>query len=129
MPYYWITPKFWAVSGGGESNTAPWTHDVNIPPSSVYALASLNFYQQYGSNNAAIVGFLQYITQDPGTRMPSEHVTSAWGGDIHTGVEVGGWLAPCIDAENVIEITLAWNCYADDAMAAMGSFTIFLGLD
>jgi hypothetical protein len=81
----------------------------------VYALSSLNFYRQYGSNSAAIVGYLQYVTQDPDTRVPSEHVTSAWGGDIYTGVEVGGWLAPSFLDENVIEITLAWNCYADSS--------------
>jgi len=56
-------------------------------------------------------------------------VTSAWGGHIYTGVEVGGWLAPSFLDENVIEITLAWNCYADTAVAAMGSFTVFIGLD
>jgi hypothetical protein len=25
MPYYVVPAEFWAVSGGGETNTAPWT--------------------------------------------------------------------------------------------------------
>jgi hypothetical protein len=124
MPYYWISPKFWASGGGGETNTAPWTYDANIPPSSVYGLASLNLYNAE-SGSGATVGFLSYVTQDPDTGVPSEHVTSSWGGNIY-GL---GWLAPCFLDDNVIIITLAWNIFSDGFAEAMGSFTVFIGLD
>lgn len=124
MPYYWISPAFWASGGGGESNTAPWTSDVNIPPSSVYGLASLNLYEGEGGSGAS-VGFLSYVTQDPDTGVPSEHVISGMGGNIY-GL---GWLAPSFLDDDVIIITLAWNCYSDGFVKAMGSFTVFVGLD
>jgi hypothetical protein len=126
MPYYWNTGTFWAYGGGGESNTAPWTADLNIPPSSVYGLATLSYYSENsGGRNGAIVGFQSYVTQDPRSGTPSEHVTSQLGGDIWDG----GWLATDILDDNVIIITLAWNCYADSAVRAMGAFTVFLGLE
>jgi hypothetical protein len=125
MPYYWVTPFFYAYGGGGETNTAPWTVDLNIPPSSVYALSSLNYYGARGSS-AAIAGFVSYVTQDPDTGVPLEHVTSRNGGNIYNGL---GWLAPAFLDENVILITLAWNCYADDWVEAMGSFSVFIGLE
>jgi hypothetical protein len=125
MPYSWTTSVFGADEGGGETNTAPWTYDVNIPPSSVYALASLNYYSGGGSASAAVIGFQSYVTQDPDTGVPSENVTSGLGGNIYDG----GWLAPAILDENVITITLAWNCFADGGVAAMGFFTVFIGLD
>jgi hypothetical protein len=129
MPYYSITPVFWAASGGGETNTAPWTQDLYIPPSSVYGLAALNWVQQNGGGGwGAIVGFLEYITQDPDTGVPSTVTTSAAGGSIYGAGSVG-WLAPVILDENVIIITLAWNCFADNYVNALGSFTVFLGLD
>lgn len=128
MPYWINTGVFWTgAGGGGESNTAPWTYDLNIPPSSVYGLASLNYYETAGSSySGAIVGFLSYITQDPNTGVPSEHTTSGSGGNIYSAV---GWLAPIILDENVIEITGAWNIYSDSAMNVMGSITVFLDLD
>jgi len=125
MPYYVNTGVFWATGGGGESNTAPWTYDLNIPPSSVYGLASLNFYTQDGSLSGAVVGFQSYVTQNPDTGIPAENVTSGLGGDIWDG----GWLAPMILDDNVIVITLAWNCFADDYLEAMGSCTVFIGLE
>jgi hypothetical protein len=91
MPYYWITPRFWASGGGGETNTAPWTSDLNIPPSSVYGLASLNLYEAE-SGSGASVGFLSYVTQDPDTGIPSENVIAGMGGNIW-GL---GWLAPSL---------------------------------
>jgi hypothetical protein len=125
MPYYWYTSPFWATGGGGETNTAPWTQDVNIPPSSVYALASLNHYQGGGSSSGAAVGFLSYVTQDPDTGIASENVISGLGGNIYGG----GYLAPAFLDENVIIVTLGWNCFADSGVEAMGSFTLFIGLD
>jgi hypothetical protein len=125
MPYYYQTGVFWASDGGGETNTAPWTYDLNIPPSSVYGLANLSYYAQDGSLSGAIVGFQSYWTQDPDTGIPRENVTSALGGDIWNG----GWLAPSILDDNVIIITLAWNCFADSWLEAMGALTVFLGLD
>ncbi len=124
MPYYWITPRFYCSGGGGETNTAPWTTDLNIPPSSVYGLASLNLYEAE-SGSGASVGFLSYVTQDPNTGIPSEHVIAGAGGNIY-GV---GWLAPAFDDDHVIIITLAWNGYSDGFMAAMGSLTVFLNLE
>jgi hypothetical protein len=124
MPYYFTTGEFWGTNGGGESNTAPWTYDLNIPPSSVYALAHLNYYTQWGSLSGAIVGFQSYVTQNPDTGVPREIVTSGLGGDIWDG----GWLAPVIDDNNVIIITLAWNLFADDFVQASGAFTVFLDL-
>jgi hypothetical protein len=103
----------------------PWTYDLGIAPSSVYGLAALNWYGQGGSSSAAIVGFLSYWTQDPDTGVPSEHVTSGLGGNIYGP----GWLAPVILDENVIIISCAWNCFADSWVEALGSFTVFIGLD
>jgi hypothetical protein len=132
MPYYSITPIFYAANGG-ETNTAPWTQDLQIAPSSVYGLAALNWVQQSGGGAwGAIVGFLQYYTQNPDTGVPSPPVTtSAAGGAITAGSSGGnvGWLNPVILDENVIIITLAWNCFADNDVHAMGSFTVFLDLD
>jgi hypothetical protein len=126
MPYYWDTGIIWAQGGGGETNPAPpWTYDLNIPPSSVYALANLNYYTQDGSLSGAVVGFQSYVTQDPDTGIPTENPTSGQGGDIWNG----GWLAPSILDDNVIIITIACSCFADDYMEAMGAFTVFLGLD
>jgi hypothetical protein len=125
MPYNLNTGVFWAQGGGGETNTAPWTYDLNIPPSSVYGLSNLNYYAQDSGLSGAIVGFLSYVTQDPDTGVPSENVTSGLGGNIWNG----GWLAPSFLDENVITITLAWNCFADNWMQGMGSFTVFIGLD
>lgn len=119
MPYYWNKGFFWAT-GGSSGNPAPWTHDLNMPPSSVYGLASLTYYSGSG---AADVGFLSYCTQDPNTGVPSEHVTSTLGGIT------SGWLAPCILDENVITITLAWNCTGYNAVQATGGFTVFVDLD
>jgi hypothetical protein len=131
MPYYSITPVFSAWGGGGETNTAPWTQDLQIAPSSVYGLAALNWLQQAGGGNwGAIVGFLQYVTQDPDTGVPSTVTTSAAGGAIYGTANTNvGWLNPVILDENVIIITLAWNCFADNYVNALGSFTVFLGLD
>jgi hypothetical protein len=125
MPYYFVTGVFWASNGGGETNTAPWTYDLNIPPSPVYALANLSHYVQDGSLNGAAVGFQSYVTQDPDTGIPTENVTSGQGGDIWNG----GWLSPTVLDDNVIVITLAWNCFAGGYLEAMGAFTVFLGLE
>lgn len=124
MPYYWVTPRFYASGGGGETNTAPWTADLNIPPSSVYGVGSISMYQAESASGAD-VGFLSYVTQDPRTRIPSEHVVAAYGGDFY-GL---GWLAPSILDQNVIIITVGWNIYSDGFAAAMGSLTMFLDLE
>jgi hypothetical protein len=124
MPYSWMTSTFYASGGGGETNTAPWTYDADIPPSSVYGLASLNLYEGEGGSGAS-VGFLSYVTQDPDTGVPSQNVISSWGGNIY-GL---GWLAPCFSDDNVIIVTLAWNCFSSGFTKAMGSFTLFIGLD
>jgi hypothetical protein len=125
MPYFYTTGVFYASGGGGESNTAPWTYDLEIPPSSIYALANLSQYIQDGSLCGAIVGFQSYVTQDPETKIPTEHNTSDLGGDIWDG----GWLAPVVDDDNVITVTLAWNCFADGYMQAAGALTVFLNLN
>jgi hypothetical protein len=125
MPYNWIWGPFWAGGGGGETNTAPWTYDANIPPSSVYGLSSLNYYSGGGSASAAAIGFLSYVTQDPDTGVPSENVISQMGGNIYGD----GSLAPCFLDENVIVVTIACNCFADGGVAAMGSCTLFIGLE
>jgi hypothetical protein len=106
MPYYWNTGIFWSSWGGG-GNPAPWTVDMNMPPSSVYGLSSLTYHRHGGGNSGADVGFLRYVTQDPDTGAHSEHVTSAFGGTF------SGWLAPNILDENVITVTIAWNCYSE----------------
>ena len=126
MPYYFWPGIFSATGGGGEgSDTAPWTNDLNIPPSSVYGLANLSYYGQDSGLSGAILGFQSYVTQNPDTGVPTENVTSSLGGDIWDG----GWLAPVILDDNVIIITLAWNCFADNWMNALGAFTVFIGLD
>jgi len=114
------------IGGGGETNTAPWTYDLNIPPSSVYGLASVNYYSFTSSTSGAIVGFLSYITQDPDTGIPSEHTTSGSGGNIYSAP---GWLAPIILDDDVIEITGAWNIFSDGWCFAMGSLTVFINLE
>lgn len=124
MPYYWVTPRFYASGGGGESNTAPWTADLNIPPSSVYGLASISMYQGESASGATI-GFVSYVTQDPRTGIPSEHTIASWDGNVY-GL---GWLAPSLWDQNVIIITLGWNCYSDGFMAALGSLTVFINLE
>ena len=124
MPWYLNTSRFYASGGGGETNTAPWTYDFNIPPSSVYGLAALNLMEAE-SGSGASVGFLSYVTQDPNSGVPSEHTVAGWGGNIY-GL---GWLAPTIDAQNVIIVTMAWNIYSDGFAAAMGSMSLFLDLE
>jgi hypothetical protein len=65
-PYYWMTGVFWADNGGGETNTAPWTVDLNIPPSPVYGVSSLSRFE-VADNSGAVVGFLSYTIQNPDT--------------------------------------------------------------
>jgi hypothetical protein len=83
MPYYWNTGIFWSSGGGEQNNTAPWTVDLNMPPSSAYGLSGLTYHRHGGGNSGADVGFLPYVTQDPDT---GEHVTSGLGGTM------SGWL-------------------------------------
>jgi hypothetical protein len=106
MPYYWITGSFDAGSRG------PWTHELNIAPSSVYALANLNSYGQGGDYSSAVVGFLDYTTG-----YPDGVFTHTW-----------PWVAPAINDQNVIQITLVWTCLGDSVQAS-GCFTVFLNLD
>ena len=111
----------YATSGGGETNLAPWTVDWNLSPSMVFAVCSLNNYQGVGGGiKGAATGILSYETQDPDTQIPSEHA-------ISTGIiYIGGQIEPCFFDDNVITITFAYNCYADDGILAGGSMTAFV---
>ena len=123
---YFYYANFWAESGGGESNTAPWTIDLNIPPSSIYAVCGISGYttfQDGGYGAGATAGVLSYVTQDPQTGVPSQI-------NIPTYQQFVGQVDPMIipnflDA-NVITITFAYNCYADNLLDAEAHFTAFV---
>jgi hypothetical protein len=55
---------------------------MDIPPSSVYGLAALNFVDADGETGVS-VGFLSYVTQDPHTGIPSEHTVAGAGSNIY----------------------------------------------
>jgi hypothetical protein len=132
--YEYIGPFYSGPGGGGESNWAPWTMDWDIPPSSVYALSNLGTYaSRQGGQAGASTGILSYVTQDPDTGIPSQpNVISPSPVALQTGsftsyqwyLEEG--LAPCFYDNNVIIITFAWNCFADDWLSAWASFTAFV---
>lgn len=132
--YEYIGPFYSGPGGGGESNWAPWTMDWDIPPSSVYALSNLGTYaSRQGGQAGASTGILSYVTQDPNTGIPSQpNVISPSPAALQTGsftsyqwyLEEG--LAPCFFDNNVITITFAWNCFADDWLSAWASFTVFV---
>jgi hypothetical protein len=125
-----------AGGGGGESNTAPWTFDWDMPPSTVYALCSLGTYASRQSGQAgASVGILSYITQDPTTGTPSQPIVlsppitlaltgSGYFGNIGYDIQEG--LVPCFFDNNVIIITFAYNCFADNWVYAWASFSVFV---
>lgn len=120
--YFWDTGNFWADFGGGgldSGSTAPWTADAGIPPSSVLAISSLTQFYGAGDRSAANVGYLSYWTQNPRTEKPSEHTVSP-------GAELAFGLTPTFSDDNVIIITRAWHCFADDVVDAVGSFTVFV---
>jgi hypothetical protein len=136
--YRWSGPFYAGPGGGGgESNTAPWTFDMDPPPSSVYALPSLSTYawRQNGQAGAS-AGILSYVTQDPSTGTPSQpNVLSPSPGILISGsgrpfgnlegdFEEG--LVPCFYDDNVIIITFAYNCFADNWVSAWASFTVFV---
>jgi sporulation protein YlmC with PRC-barrel domain len=123
--YFWYTDQFWASNGGGVTNTAPWTADWGIPPSSVLAISSLTEYSIAGSGGAD-VGYLSYVTQDPDTGQPSTHMLSP-----NAGLAQG--LVPSFWDDHVIIITGAWNCYVLSSgifsatnVTAVGNFTAFV---
>jgi hypothetical protein len=126
--YQYVGPFYSGPGGGGESNLAPWTIDWDIAPSSVYALSSLGTYaSRQGGQAGASAGILSYVTQDPSTGAPSQPnvisppilITESEGNFLEG-------LAPCFYDNNVIIITFAYNCFADDWVSAWASFTGFI---
>ena len=136
--YQWVGPFYCGPGGGGgESNTAPWTFDVDLPPSSVYAFSNLSTYASRQNGQAgASTGILSYVTQDPSTGIPSQpnvlspspgFTVSGRGGpfgNLEEDFEEG--LVPCFYDDNVIIITFAYNCFADNWVSAWASFTVFI---
>ncbi|MGO8963741.1 hypothetical protein [Mycobacterium sp.] len=118
--YFWYTGNFNAYGGGGETNTAPWTADAGIPPSSVLAISSLTHYDAQDLSGAD-VGYLSYWTQDPRTRVTSKHTLSP-----EPAIFQGLGLTPSFYDNNVIIITRAWNCFSSGQVDAIGNFTVFV---
>jgi len=132
--YECVGPFTSGPGGGGESNWAPWTMDCELPPSSVYALCNLSTYASRQNGQAgASAGVLSYVTQDPTTGMPSQPIVlSASPVALQTGsftsyqwyLEEG--LVSCFYDNNVITITFAYNCFADDWLYAWANFTVLV---
>jgi len=131
--HFWYETVGSGPGGGGESDWAPWTMDWDLPPCTAYAFSNLGSYaSRQGGQAGASTGILSYITQDPRTGIPSQPIVlskppsayvpkSPFGpgfGDLYEG------LVPCGD-HNVIIITWAYNCFADDWLNAWVSFTVF----
>jgi hypothetical protein len=105
-----------------------------MPPSTVYALCSLGTYASRQSGQAgASVGILSYITQDPTTGTPSQPIVlsppitfalSVSNASLNYDLQEG--LVPCFFDNNVIIITFAYNCFADNWVYAWASFSVFV---
>jgi hypothetical protein len=120
--YFWYTGDFWASDGGGGldgGSMAPWTADAGIPRSSVIAISSLTQFYGAGDRSAANVGYLSYWTQKSRDGRPTEHTVSP-------GPELAFGLIPTFSDDDVVIITRAWHCFADEFVDAVGSFTVFV---
>jgi hypothetical protein len=107
---------FIGVHGWCEGNdTADWSHDVELAPSSVLCTANLSSLEIYNAG-AANAGIVQYRTRDPNTGIDTVHDLPG----VSSPVLVG--LTPAIYDDNVDSITF----YVDLESASGDVYTMAL---